>query len=497
MGHSLQIDGHSLKIEDVYKVANKEVSVSLSKESIDAITRSNQIVKEIVEKGKPVYGINTGFGKLATVSIDKENLNKLQENLILSHSAGAGDPFLESEVRASILVRANSLAKGYSGVRVETIEKLLEILSKNIYPYVPMYGSVGASGDLAPLAHVALLLLGYGRIIKNGSICEFSACLDEFSFKPLETFSPKEGLALINGTSFEAGVSSLLIYEAKYLFSVALKSFALAFESLFGKLDPFDKRIHRVRNSLYQEIVSDQFLELVSGSNLVNSGKAVQDAYTLRCVPQVYGAVLENLDYIENFLTREINASTDNPLIFENGDVLSGGNFHAQPLAFLMDLYSIVLTSLSSMIERRINRLLNPNLSNLKPFLANNPGVESGMMILQYLTASLVSENKVLSHPASVDSIPVSADQEDFVSMGMNAVIKARKVLANLRTIIAVELIVSAQAVEMVLGNNSKMGKGTSEMFSKIREYVNFANSDRVFSYDVEAVVEALKRHEL
>ncbi len=496
MKNFLEIDGNTLKIDDVYTISHNKTPVKLSRKSIKAIEKSSALVKEVVNLGKPVYGINTGFGKLADVTIKSADLKKLQENLILSHSSGAGEVAKEEEVRAAIIVRANSLAKGYSGVRKEVVEKFLEILNKGIYPYVPIFGSLGASGDLAPLSHIALLLLGRGKIVKDKQIVDFSSQLSNYSFEPIYEFYPKEGLALINGTSFEAGISALLIYEAKYLFNVALKSFSMAFEALLGRLDPFDLRIHKVRNSIYQEKVSKEVMNILSESTLVNKGKNVQDAYTLRCMPQVYGAVLENLDYISNFIEREINASTDNPLIFEDGTIVSGGNFHAQPLAFLMDLYAIILTSLSSMIERRINRLLNPNLSHLKPFLANNPGTESGMMILQYLAASLVSMSKVLSHPASVDSIPVSADQEDFVSMGMNAVIKAKNVLENFRKVVAVELIVGAQALEMVIEENKEhMGKGTEEMFSKLRAFVSFAQKDREFSYDVSNVEDALKKH--
>jgi len=498
MRSSIEIDGHSLCIEDVVSVSKAYSEVLLSENAKRKVEKSYKIIQDIVESGKPFYGINTGFGKLADVVIDRENLSKLQENLILSHSSGAGEPFSEPEVRAAILVRANSLAKGYSGIRVETIEKLLEILNNRIYPYVPLYGSVGASGDLAPLAHIALLLLGKGRVFEDGKIVEFSEVFEHYNFEPLSQFYPKEGLALINGTSFEAGVSSLLLYEAKYLLDIAIKSFAMSFEALRGKTPAFDSRVHEVRNAPAQKTISEKFLGLVSDSKLVNTSNRVQDAYTLRCMPQVYGAILENLLNIEKFLEREINASTDNPLIFEDGDVISGGNFHAQPLSFLMDFYSIVLTTLSGMIERRINRILNPALSGLKPFLASNPGVESGMMILQYTAASLVSENKILSHPASVDSLPVSADQEDYVSMGMNAVIKARKVLDNVRKAISIELIIGAQALEMVLkesGDKNSIGSGTREVFEKVRSFVSYAHKDRVFSYDIEVVEKALKDH--
>ncbi|BAL80510.1 histidine ammonia-lyase [Caldisericum exile] len=498
MKNSISIDGHSLTIDDVVLVADKYSNVSIDDNALVKVEHSSEIVKKIVQENHPVYGINTGFGKLADVVIGRDELSKLQQNLILSHSSGVGESFTEREVRAAILVRVNSLAKGNSGIRKETLEKLVEILNKKIYPYVPLYGSVGASGDLAPLAHIALLLLGKGRVFKDDKIVEFEEVAPLYEFKSLSEFAPKEGLALINGTSFEAGVSSLLVSEAEYLLDIAIKSFALSFEALRGLTAPFDDRIHVARNSDSQKIISEKFLRIIKNSKLVNTSYRVQDAYTLRCMPQVYGAVFENINYIKSFLEKEINSSTDNPLIFEDGSIISGGNFHAQPLSFLMDLYSIVLTSMSSMIERRINRLLNPVLSGLKPFLANNPGVESGMMILQYTAASLVSENKTLSHPASVDSIPVSADQEDFVSMGMNAVLKARKVLDNVRKVLAIELIIGAQALEMVLQeieDYDSVGIGTKEIFTKVRSIVPFANKDRIFSYDIELVERALKAH--
>lgn len=499
MKNSLEIDGNHLTINEVYDVAHRLIEVKLSEESKEKVKSSQKHVEEIVKKGVPVYGINTGFGGLSTVTIEERDLKKLQENLILSHSSGTGTPFTREEVRASILVRANSLAKGYSGIRYETIMKLLEIINKDIYPYVPMYGSVGASGDLAPLAHIALLLIGRGKIIKDGKYFEFRDYLDEYQFIPLKSFAPKEGLALINGTSFEAGVSSILLIEGEYIFNKAIEAFAMIFEALGGKTDAFDKDIQKLRNSYAQELISKNILQMVEDSTFVDRKGKVQDAYTLRCVPQIYGAVFENILYIKKFMEREINATTDNPIIFEDGRVISGGNFHAQPLSFLMDLYTIVFTTLSNVIERQINRTLNSTLSGLKPFLANKPGVESGMMILQYTAASLVAENKILSHPASVDSFPVSADQEDYVSMGMNAVIKARKVLENLRKVVAIELIIGSQALEMVLKNEKKlkMGKKTEEIFNNTRKIVKFAYTDREFSYDIEVVENALKDHAL
>ena len=490
------IDGKSLDLDGILKVSKDFEKVQLSPMSFKKINQSSKFINKILEEKKIVYGINTGFGKLCNKVIPLESVSELQKNLLLSHAAGTGKPLAEMEVRAAILVRANSLAKGFSGVRKELIEKLLELLNKKIYPYVPSYGSLGASGDLAPLAHIALLLIGKGKIINNGNVVEARPFLKEKGIEYFDKLQAKEGLALINGTAVEAGISSILVSEAKYLLQVAIKSSALSMEALRAKKEAFDPRIQEVRNVLEQRIISDMILKEINGSKLIDSAQKVQDAYTIRCIPQVYGAVLMNLSYIENVLTGEINSVTDNPIVFaENGEVLSGGNFHAEPLAFAMDLFSIILTDLSNMIERRINSLLNPVLSELPPFLTDKFGLHSGLMILQYTVASLVSENKMLAYPASVDSIPVSADQEDHVSMGMNSVLKARKVIQNLRKIIGAELIIAAQGIDF--RGSELLGKGTRKTYLKIRKTIPFASSDRIFSYDIDKIEGMILKKEI
>ncbi len=490
------IDGKSLDLDGILKVSKDFEKVQLSPMSFKKINQSSKFINKILEEKKIVYGINTGFGKLCNEVIPLESVSELQKNLLLSHAAGTGEPLAEMEVRAAILVRANSLAKGFSGVRKELIEKLLELLNKKIYPYVPSYGSLGASGDLAPLAHIALLLIGKGKIINNGNVVEARPFLKEKGIEYFDKLQAKEGLALINGTAVEAGISSILVSEAKYLLQVAIKSSALSMEALRAKKEAFDPRIQEVRNVLEQRIISDMILKEINGSKLIDSAQKVQDAYTIRCIPQVYGAVLMNLSYIENVLTGEINSVTDNPIVFaENGEVLSGGNFHAEPLAFAMDLFSIILTDLSNMIERRINSLLNPVLSELPPFLTDKFGLHSGLMILQYTVASLVSENKMLAYPASVDSIPVSADQEDHVSMGMNSVLKARKVIQNLRKIIGAELIIAAQGIDF--RGSELLGKGTRKTYLKIRKTIPFASSDRIFSYDIDKIEGMILKKEI
>jgi histidine ammonia-lyase len=483
----MQIDGNNLNLNKVQKISKYFETAELSRETYRNIDRSAEFINKIVKEKKVVYGINTGFGKLCDRVIPAERVSELQENLLLSHASGTGEPLSEPEVRASILVRANSLARGFSGVRREVIIKLLELLNKRIYPYVPTYGSLGASGDLAQLAHIALILLGKGNVIENGKVQESKQVLKEKNFIYLDRLNAKEGLALINGTAVEAGISSILTLEAKYLLKAATKASALSMEALTAKDEPFDTKIHDVRNIKEQKSISEDILKEINGSKLINSVQKVQDAYSIRCIPQVYGAILMNLFYIEKILNGEINSVTDNPIVFsEDGVILSGGNFHAEPIAFAMDLFTIILADLGNIIERRMNRMLNPALSDLPPFLTDKFGLHSGLMILQYTAASLVAENKILAHPASVDSIPVSADQEDHVSMGMNSVIKARKVISNLRKITGIELIIASQAVDF---RGSKfLGKGTKVTYTKIRENIQFAQIDRTFSQDIDKI---------
>ncbi len=486
----IRIDGESLSLKEVERIAAGE-EVKLSEETFERIDRSASFVEKLASEEKVIYGVTTGFGKLCDTVIPPDEASKLQENLLKSHSSGTGEPLPEKDVRAGIAVRINSLAKGYSGIRRIVLEKLVELLNKKVYPYVPSYGSVGASGDLAPLAHISLLLLGKGKAFYKGKFRDFEEVYPLINFEPVDKLQAKEGLALINGTAVEAGISALLIRDAFYLFNASLKAAALSLEALRGRREAFDLRIQSVRGYDTQEEVARIILSETDGSKLINSEPRVQDAYSLRCIPAVYGAVLSGLRYAENIVLKEINAVTDNPIVFaEEGDVLSGGNFHAEPLAFAMDHFAIVMSEVGSISERRMNRLLNPALSGLPPFLVKHSGLNSGMMIVQYTAASLISENKILAHPASVDSIPVSADQEDHVSMGMNSVLKAKKLLSNVRKIVAAEFLVATQAAEF--SGAGKLGKGTSETFEKIRSFVPFAESDREFSYDLEKISEAL-----
>ena len=492
----IKINGESLSLKEIERIASFFEEVSLSAETYRNIDRAAEFIENIAREGKVIYGVTTGFGSLYNRTIPKEDIEKLQENLLMSHASGMGDPLSEEDVRAGIAVRINSLAKGYSGTRRIVIEKLVELLNKKIYPYVPSYGSVGASGDLAPLAHISLLLIGKGRVFYKGTVRNFSDVKDYLHFVPLNGLKAKEGLALINGTAVESGISAVLLRKAFYLVNASLKAAALALEALRGRKEAFDLRVQEVRGYDEQKEVAKIILGEINGSKLVNSTDRVQDAYSLRCIPSVYGAVLGGLRYAENIMLKELNAVTDNPIVFaEDGDVISGGNFHAEPVAFAMDHFSIVLSEIGSISERRINRLLNPSLSGLPAFLVKQSGLNSGMMIVQYTTAAIASENKILAHPSSVDSIPVSADQEDHVSMGMNSVLKAKKVLKNVQHIIAAELLVATQAADFT--GKEKLGKGTKETYEKVRKIVPFADKDREFAYDLEAIYTSLSKREI
>ncbi len=493
----IKIDGDSLSLSEIEKVADEFEEVRLSERALPHIEESAKYVEEVAKRGEIVYGVTTGFGELCNEIINKKDVARLQENLLKSHASGTGIPLSEREVRASIIVRANSLAKGYSGIRKVTLEKLLELLNKRIYPYVPAYGSVGASGDLAPLAHISLLLIGRGKVIYNNKVRDALPVLRKNGITPIKTLKAKEGLALINGTAVETGIASLLLREAKYILLASLKAAALSMEALRARKEAFDPRIQDLRLHTGQKEVAKIILNEISGSKLINSTNKVQDAYSIRCIPSVYGAIMDNLRFIESVLIEEANAVTDNPIIFAKDKcILSGGNFHAEPIAFAMDMFSIVVAEIGDITERRINRLLNPALNEgLPAFLIKHAGLNSGMMIPQYAAATLVSENKTLCHPASVDSIPVSADQEDHVSMGMNAVLKARKVLENVERIVAIELLVSAQAADFV--GEESLGKGTSNTYHIIRNSVSFAEEDREFSYDMEKLYNLLRERKM
>lgn len=479
------IDGNNLTIKDVVNVARKNYKVELSEDAIKRVENARNFVDKIVEEERIVYGITTGFGKFSDVTISKDEAKKLQKNLIVSHSCGVGKPLQEEIVRAVMLLRVNALAKGNSGIRLSTLNTLINMLNKGVHPVIPEKGSLGASGDLAPLSHMVLVMIGEGEAFYNGERLDGKRAM-ELAGIPIVELTSKEGLALINGTQIMTAIGALTLYDAKNLLKIADIAAALTLEGLNGIKDVFDERIHRARNHKGQMETAKNIRKLISNSGLVTrQGEIrVQDAYTLRCIPQIHGASKDAVEYVEGIINIEINSATDNPLIFPEDElVISGGNFHGQPVSLAMDFLGIALAELANVSERRIERLVNPHLSGLPAFLAEKGGLNSGFMIAQYTAASLVSENKVLAHPASVDSIPSSANQEDHVSMGTIAARKAREIFYNTANVLAIELITAAQAIEY--RDNKKLGLGTRAAYEKIREYIPSLTGDRIMYKDI------------
>ncbi|MFX1330540.1 MAG: histidine ammonia-lyase [Promethearchaeota archaeon] len=490
---TVAIDGISLTIEDVVKVARHDEPVELSEAALDGILSSRDVIEKAVKEGRTVYGVNTGFGDLSNVCIDPKDLAKLQVNLIRSHSAGVGLPFSIEVVRGMMLLRANALAKGFSGVRLDVIEMLIDMLNAGVTPVVPQQGSVGSSGDLAPLAHMALVLIGEGEAYFKGDRVAGRDALSRAGITPL-VLQAKEGVALINGTQPMCAIASLVVHDALALLKDACIAASMSLEALKGTRAALDERIHRVRRYEGQSDVARTMLEILRDSE-INQSHAdcgiVQDAYSLRCVPQVLGASLDALRYAQNTLEIEINSATDNPLVFsEEGDVVSGGNFHGQPIALAMDFVGIALSEIANISERRVNRLVNPSLSGLPAFLTTEGGLESGMMIAQYTAAALVSENKVLAHPASVDSIPTSADQEDHVSMGTISARKAAEILGNVKNVIAIEYMCAAQGLSLLLP--LQPSEPLKLAFGAIRETVPQLDDDRPLHIDIERIREMI-----
>ena len=489
----LKINGNDLTMEQLVCVVYQGEKVELTDEAWERVDKSREVVEKYVGDKKVIYGVTTGFGKLSDRVIPSESLEQLQLNLIRSHAVGVGEPFDEMVSRAMLLLRANALAKGYSGIRRETLELLLACLNHFIHPVIPSQGSLGASGDLAPLSHLALVLIGEGKAFYKGKKMKGKAALKAAGLKPIH-LAAKEGLALINGTQAMTAVGLLTYLEAAYLAEVADVTAAMTLEALRGIVDAFSPGIHAVRPYPEQQEVAARILDYVKGSQLVTrQGELrVQDAYSLRCIPQVHGAVRQVLAYVKEKLLIEMNAATDNPLIFpDQNEVISGGNFHGQPIAFAMDFLGIALAELANISERRIERLVNPQLNDLPPFLSPNPGLQSGLMITQYTAASLVSENKSLAHPASVDSIPSSGNQEDHVSMGTIGARHANMIIQNCRQVLAIEAICAAQAAD-IRGAN-KLAPKTYEWYKQIRVLVPVLVEDRVLSEDIERLSDWMK----
>jgi histidine ammonia-lyase len=488
------IDGDNLTLEQVEEVAFGKASVKIDPKAISKINKCRKYVEKIVDTGKTVYGINTGFGKLCLERINKKDIEKLQENLVLSHALSVGPVFSEEEVRAIMLLRANVLAKGYSGVRLELIQTLLDMINKGIHPMIPEKGSVGASGDLAPLAFIALVMMGKGWVFYKGRLMDGRRALKNAKISPLK-FSAKEGLALINGTCVMTALGVLSLLKAERLVELADMAGALSLEAALCTPVAFDENIQKVRRYKGQKETARNLINLTRESQIREFHKAcpkVQDPYSFRCMPQVHGAVRDALSYVRSILNIEINSATDNPLIFPDEDkVISGGNFHGEPVALALDFLGIACSELASISERRIACLINPEISNLPAFLTKEPGLNSGFMIAQIVAASLVSENKVLSHPASVDSIPTSNNQEDHVSMGTIAARKAREIVNNTEEVLAIEFLAASQGIDFRAP--LKPGIGTGKIYKKIRKMIPPVAKDRLLVGDLVKMKELMR----
>ncbi|MDI9391097.1 MAG: histidine ammonia-lyase [Synergistota bacterium] len=496
--HIIWLNGHSLTIEDIVRVARDGYGVALDPAARAFVPRGSSMVEKWANTGETIYGITTGFGDLASTPISPELSEKLQENLLKSHSCGVGEPFPEDVIRAAMLLRINTLTRGYSGIRLKTLDQMVAYLNEGIHPVIPSQGSVGSSGDLCPLSHLAITLLGLGEVFYRGRRVPTLRALKEAGLKPLDGLGPKEGLALNNGTAMTTAVSALSLYDALELAKAVDIAAAVSLEALHGVPDAFDPRIHELRPHMGQKLVASNIRRLIEGSEIVEAyrGKRVQDAYSLRCIPQVHGASRDAMDFVRQKIEIEINSVTDNPLIFPTeGEALSGGNFHAQPIALAMDFLGIAVAELADISERRVARLVDHKLSELPRFLIKNSGLNSGLMIPQYTCAALVSENKVLAHPASVDSIPTSANQEDHVSMGAHAARKAGTIVENTQKVTAIEFMVAAQALDF--SAPLKPGKGSGAAYRRIREEVPFLEEDVILYPLIDAVLRLVRSGEV
>lgn len=488
----IQINGNDLTLEQIVKVSRQGYRVELTKEAEERVVKSRNIVDEIVHNNRVIYGITTGFGKFSDVTISGEDCKKLQRNLIISHACGTGKSFSNEIVKTIMLLRANALSKGYSGIRLSTLKTLIEMINKGVNPIIPEKGSLGASGDLAPLSHMVLPMIGDGEAEFNGEIMTGAKAMDKAGIKIIE-LTAKEGLALINGTQVMTAVGALSVYDSINLLKICDISAALSLEALRGVKDAFDPRTHNIRPHKGQIETAKNILNLTEGSTFItNQGEIrVQDAYSLRCIPQVHGASKDAVEYVRNKVEVEINSVTDNPIVTQEGDVISGGNFHGQPMALSFDFLGIAMAEMASISERRLERLINYQLNDLPPFLVKEGGLNSGFMITQYAAASLVSENKILAHPASVDSIPSSANQEDHVSMGTIAARKGRDIIENVQRVLATEIMAACQAIDFRDGY--VLGVGTKEAYKVVRENVEFIEKDKIMYIELDKVTNLIK----
>lgn len=495
------IDGSHLTLEELVQVAREYSSATIAPQALSRVAVGRRALERMIKKGGVIYGVNTGFGALSNLHVPIEELKKLQTNLLRSHAASVGKPLPPDVVRAMMLLRANTLLKGNSGIRSEVVDTIVQLLNKRVHPHIPEKGSVGASGDLSPLSHMALVLIGEGKADFRGREISGKNALRIIASRPLQ-LEAKEGLALNNGTQQMTAMGSLCLHDAYRLLITEEAALALSLEALKGWLEAFDERIHRLRPHRGQQLVASHIRSLVKGSKLIRSmGKPdniqghPQDPYSFRCAPQVMGAARDALDYAKGVLEIEINSATDNPLIFsKDGVSLSGGNFHGQPIAMALDFLSLAVSNLSNIAERRISALLDPSLNNdLPPFLVgqkSKPGLASGLMAVQYTATSLVAESKVLTHPASGDSIPTSSNFEDFVSMGPGAAHKARSILTNSQYVVAIELLVACQGIH--LRGEKLLGAGTKKLYQMIRRRIPALAEDRSSHDDIESLTQLI-----
>jgi histidine ammonia-lyase len=492
----MELTGQPLSLSEIAQVAYGQMPVAVAPSAHAGIQASRKVIEEIVARGGVVYGVSTGFGKLSDVHVPADELRQLQLNLVRSHACGIGRPLSIPEVRAMMLLRANVLALGLSGIRLEVIELLCELVNRGVNPFIPEKGSVGASGDLAPLAHLSLTLIGEGEAFYEGELLPGSDALKKAGLRPV-VLEAKEGLALLNGTQAMHAVGGLAVFRAKRLARVADVAGAMSLEALKGTPTAFDPRIHNARPHPGQQAVAEHLRHLLRDSEIRQSHLAgdprVQDAYSLRCMPQVHGAVRGALAHCENVLEIESASATDNPLVFaETGDVLSGGNFHGAPLALALDYAAIATTDLMSISERRTDRLVNPDSSEgLPPFLSPHAGTHSGFMILHVAAVALLNEAKGLAHPASVDNLPTSGGKEDHVSMGMTAALKLRTIVENAEHVLAIELLSAAEGIEF--RRPLKAGAGVEQAYERVRAISEAVDADRSMSADIARVAAAIR----
>ncbi len=502
----ITIDGSSLTLQELVSVARGNIAVRMDKKAVQRTRRSRAVLEKLLQQDEVIYGVNTGFGALSNVKVAPEDLRQLQANLLRSHASSVGKPHSTDVVRAMMLLRANTLIKGNSGVRPEIPELIVALLNKRAHPYIPQKGSVGASGDLSPLSHMALVLMGEGRVEYKGTWMVGKQVLQKIGEEPVQ-FEAKEGLALNNGTQQMTSIGCLNLYDSYDLLEAAKAALALSLEAVKGWIDPFDERIHKVRRHPGQAQIAVDIRALVSGSSLCRSivnddpgdGRP-QDPYSFRCAPQVMGPVIDAMGYVRSTLEIEMNSATDNPLIFPDDKAcLSGGNFHGQPISMALDIMGLGLSTIANISERRISALLDASLNNgLTAFLVgkeSKPGLASGLMALQYTATALVAENKILAHPASSDSIPTSGNFEDFVSMGPGAAHKSTSILENCQYVVAIELLTAAQAVH--LRGDSGLGRGTKRVYQAIRKVVRPLTQDRSSHEDIERVFELVKNRQV